>query len=121
MAPPQPYQPAYLQPIPQEEQPWPIPRLHLRVTDILSPGCGIFFANVEIHSIFKDAVIHVLKHLYTPSTAPTKRVLFHVALIISLGFETAADQYLQRAIDNFDLEEYAGRRIYDRFGFGRRS
>jgi len=71
MAPPQPYQPAYLQPVPQEEQQWPIPKLHLRVNDVLSPGSGTFFDCVEIGSLFKQSVIQVLSHLYTPTTAPT--------------------------------------------------
>lgn len=49
---------------------WPIPKLRLQVADLSSAGSRIFFAEVDASKALPDAVLSVMKTLYTPRTVP---------------------------------------------------
>ncbi|KZS91567.1 plant basic secretory protein [Sistotremastrum niveocremeum HHB9708] len=61
-----PYSPVYI-PVPAD---WSIPPLHFQVHDSASFGSITFFDNVKPPALLLEAVLHVLKALYTPESAP---------------------------------------------------
>ena len=57
---------------------WPVPKLRLEAYDLQSPGATRFFVAVNPVRLMRDAVLVVLKLLYTPDTVPHKSVLLHM-------------------------------------------
>ena len=51
---------------------WPIPKLRLEALDLQSPGATRFFTVINPVRLMRDAVLVVLKLLYTLDTVPHK-------------------------------------------------
>lgn len=49
---------------------WPVPKLRLHVNDLSSEGSALFFAHLHPLKTLRDAVLSVMKTLYTPQTVP---------------------------------------------------
>lgn len=49
---------------------WRVPRLMLQVKDVCHPGAVKYFSAVNTESLLREAVVGVLKRLYTYETAP---------------------------------------------------
>ena len=62
------------QPAQSHSPTWQIPRLSLRIEDLSNSGVELFLKNVKPYDAMRDAVLQVLKCLYTVETQPKKFV-----------------------------------------------
>lgn len=59
-------------PLPPTPANWPVPKLRLVSKDLSDAGSALFYDNIQPTVVLRDAVLSVLKTLYTLQSCPRK-------------------------------------------------